>query len=56
MRKILCIMLSFFAVMLCVSCAFADYYNGKVDFDKAKANFETRVMERYPEITEVEWP
>lgn len=36
--------------------AFGDYYNGKVDFDKAKANFETRIMERYPEITAVEWP
>lgn len=35
---------------------FGDYFQGKVDFDKAKANFETAIMERYPEITEVQWP
>ena len=26
------------------------------DFDKAKANFETAIKERYPDITQVEWP
>lgn len=36
--------------------AFSDYYQNKVDFEKAKANFETAVIERYPEITEVQWP
>ena len=29
---------------------------GNVDFDKAKANFETAIKERYPEISEVKWP
>lgn len=36
--------------------AFSDYFQGQVDFDKAKSNFETAIMERYPEITAVEWP
>ena len=36
--------------------AFQDYLEGKVDFDKAKSNFETAIKERYPEITEVQWP
>lgn len=36
--------------------AFSDYFQGQVDFDKAKENFETAIMERYPEITEVQWP
>ena len=36
--------------------AFSDYFQGNVDFDKAKTNFETAIMERYPEITEVQWP
>ncbi len=35
---------------------FSDYLQGQVDFDKAKANFETAILERYPEITEVQWP
>lgn len=35
---------------------FSDYFQGQVDFDKAKSNFETAIMERYPEITTVEWP
>ena len=29
---------------------------GNVDFDKAKENFETAIEERYPDITEVQWP
>ena len=36
--------------------SFSDYFQGNVDFDKAKANFETAIKERYPDITEVEWP
>ena len=36
--------------------SFSDYFQGEVDFDKAKANFETAIMERYPDITEVVWP
>ena len=29
---------------------------GKVDYEKAKSNFETAIKERYPDITEVVWP
>ena len=36
--------------------AFGDYFQGQVTFDEAKANFETAVKERHPEITEVAWP
>lgn len=36
--------------------AFSDYFQDNVDFDKAKANFETAIKERYPEITEIQWP
>ena len=35
---------------------FSDYLQGKVDFEKAKANFETAIIERYPNIQEVQWP
>ena len=35
--------------------AFSDYFQGNVDFDRAKENFETAIMERYPDITAVEW-
>ncbi|MDD3660682.1 MAG: carbohydrate ABC transporter substrate-binding protein [Lachnospiraceae bacterium] len=35
---------------------FGDYFQGEVEFDKAKQNFETAIMERYPDITEVQWP
>lgn len=35
---------------------FGDYLQDKIDYDKAKANFETAIKERYPEITEVQWP
>lgn len=36
--------------------SFNDYFQGKVDFDKAKSNFETAIRERYPEVTEIQWP
>ena len=36
--------------------SFSDYFQGEVDFDTAKANFETAIKERYPDITQVEWP
>lgn len=36
--------------------SFGDYFQGKVDFDTAKSNFEDAIMERYPDITEVKWP
>ncbi|MCR5526640.1 MAG: ABC transporter substrate-binding protein [Lachnospiraceae bacterium] len=36
--------------------SFGDYFNDKVDFEKAKENFETTIKERYPDITEVVWP
>ena len=35
--------------------SFSDYFQGKVDFEKAKSNFETAIKERYPEIQEVNW-
>ena len=36
--------------------SFSDYFQGQVDFDKTKSNFETAIKERYPETTEVQWP
>ena len=36
--------------------SFSDYFQGQVDFDKAKSNFETAIRERYPEVTEIQWP
>lgn len=39
-----------------IQTAFHDYLQGQVDYDTAKANFETAIIERYPEITEVKWP
>lgn len=36
--------------------AFKDYFNGNVDLDTAKKNFETSIKEKYPNITSVEWP
>lgn len=36
--------------------AFTDYFHDKVDFEKAVSNFETAIKERYPDITEVQWP
>lgn len=36
--------------------AFQDYFNGTIDLETAKANFETAIKETYPELTEVVWP
>lgn len=36
--------------------AFSDYFQGIVDYEKAKSNFETAIMERYPDIKNVQWP
>lgn len=36
--------------------SFSDYLQGQVDFDRAKSNFETAIIERYPEITQIQWP
>lgn len=36
--------------------AFSDYLQGSIDYEKAKSNFETAIIERYPDITAVEWP
>lgn len=36
--------------------AFSDYFQGNVTFDRAKENFETAIKERYPDITEIQWP
>lgn len=36
--------------------AFGDYFDGNIDIDTAKGNFETAIKELYPEITDVIWP
>lgn len=36
--------------------AMKDYFNGNVDLDTAKQNFEKSIKESYPEITDVVWP
>ena len=35
---------------------FKDYFTDNVDEDTAKANFETSIKEKYPELTDVVWP
>ena len=35
---------------------FHDYFNGAVDLETAKANFEAKIKVLYPELTEVVWP
>lgn len=35
---------------------FGDYLQGQIDYDKAKENFEIAIRERYPEISEIQWP
>lgn len=39
-----------------IQSSFSDYFEGNVDFDKAKSNFETSIKERYPDIKTVQWP
>ena len=39
-----------------IQAAFKDYFDGAVDMNGAKANFEKTIMEKYPELTEVVWP
>jgi len=39
-----------------IQTAFHDYFNGTVDMEKAKANFEKTIKEKYPDIKEVKWP
>ena len=33
-----------------------DYFDGNADLDKAKANFETAIKEKYPNLETVNWP
>ncbi|MCI1965416.1 MAG: carbohydrate ABC transporter substrate-binding protein [Oscillospiraceae bacterium] len=35
---------------------FHDYFNGTVDLETAKTNFEKDIKEKYPDLTEVKWP
>ncbi|MBU5477995.1 carbohydrate ABC transporter substrate-binding protein [Eubacterium sp. MSJ-13] len=35
--------------------SFSDYLQGKVDYDKAKTNFETAIKERYADVKTVNW-
>lgn len=39
-----------------IQSTFGDYLQGKIDYDKAKKNFETAILERYPDIKNVQWP
>ena len=39
-----------------IQSSFGDYLQDLIDYDKAKSNFETAIKERYPDITEVQWP
>lgn len=36
--------------------SFRDYFNGAVDLETAKANFESDIKVKYPELTTVVWP
>ena len=36
--------------------SFSDYLQDNVDFETAKSNFEIAIKERYPEISEIQWP
>ena len=35
---------------------FKDYFDGTVDIDTAKKNFEDQIKVKYPELSSVEWP
>ena len=39
-----------------IQSAMKDYFDGNVDLDTAKANFEDTITTLYPELTEVVWP
>lgn len=39
-----------------IQTSFHDYFDGNVDYDTAKANFEMAIQELFPEITEIVWP
>ena len=39
-----------------IQAAFKDYFDGKVDEDTAKKNFEKAITELYPNLEKVEWP
>ena len=39
-----------------IQSSMGDYLQDKIDFEKAKENFEIAIKERYPEITEIQWP
>ena len=39
-----------------IQSSMGDYLQDKIDIEKAKENFEIAIKERYPEITEVQWP
>ncbi|MDO4632461.1 MAG: extracellular solute-binding protein [Eubacteriales bacterium] len=39
-----------------IQSSFSDYFQGTVDYETAKNNFETSIKVRYPEITEIIWP
>ena len=35
---------------------FKDYFDGTVDLETAKKNFEDQIKVKYPELSSVEWP
>ena len=39
-----------------IQSSFGDYFQGSVSLEKAQENFTTGIKERYPDISEVEWP
>lgn len=39
-----------------IQTAFHDYFDGTVDMETAKANFEMALMEKHPDVTGVVWP
>lgn len=39
-----------------IQTAFHDYFDGTIDMETAKANFEMALMEKHPDVTGVVWP
>ena len=35
---------------------FKDYFDGTVDLETAKKNFEDQIKVKYPELSSIEWP